>query len=195
MSHDDLMSKPALAAFKNFWAARAPRERRLLAVAAVLLGAALVWQVAIAPALQTWHDAPAKQAALDTQTTHMLRLQAQAKGLQTNAPLARTAALQQLESSAAQWLGPEARVSLQGEQVRITVKAATAEGLSRWMTQARSQAQALPVQAQLQRTTPTTSQPTAATSSPAATPSAAASPVPLQGAAAVWSGTLVLSLR
>lgn len=161
---------PAMqAAWHSFWSARAPRERSLLMLAAALVGTAVLWQIAIAPALQTWREAPARQAALDAQTQQMLKLQNQAKGLQATAPLSRTAALQQLESSAAEWLGPQARVSLQGEQVRISLQAATPEGLSRWLMLARSQAQALPVQAQLQRTT-------------------ADNPT-------VWRGTLVLSLR
>ena len=178
----------ALSAWQAFWSARQPRERRLLLLAAWLIGTALVWQIAVAPALQTWRDAPGQQAALDAQTTQMLQWQAQAKGFQAHAPLSRTEALQKLESSATQWLGPEARVSLQGEQVRITLKAATADGLSNWLAQARSQAQALPVQAQLQRATP----PHSALVTPAALPNPA-SPAP--GAAAVWSGTLVLGLR
>ena len=171
-------SSPALAAVQAFWAARPPRERRLLALAAVVIGSALLWQIAMAPALQTWREAPAKQTTLDVQTGQMLQWQAQAKGLQTTAPLSRTAALQRLESSAAQWLGPDARVSLQGEQVRITLKAAPADGLSRWLEQARNQAQALPTQAQLQRAA-------------VAAPSPA---TPASGSAVAWSGTLVLSL-
>jgi general secretion pathway protein M len=180
-------------AWQAFWLARAPRERRLMLLAAWVIGTALVWQVAVAPALQTWQEAPTKQAALDAQTTQLLQLQAQAKGLQSTPPPSRTSALQALESTAAQWLGPDARVSLQGEQVRVTLKAAPAEGLSRWLAQARSQAQALPVQAQLQRATAPVSAPTpstAVTPAPASPPSPAASP-----AAALWSGTLVLSLR
>ena len=172
-------SSPALIAVQAFWAARPPRERRLLALAAVVIGSALLWQIAMAPALQTWREAPAKQTTLDVQTGQMLQWQAQAKGLQTTAPLSRTAALQRLESSAAQWLGPDARVSLQDEQVRITLKAASADGLSRWLEQARNQAQALPTQAQLQR----------------ATVAATAPATPASGSAVAWSGTLVLSLR
>jgi general secretion pathway protein M len=178
-------------AWLTFWRARAARERRLLLLAALLIGAALVWQITVAPALQTWQEAPAKQAALDAQTTRLLQLQAQAKGLQNTPPPSRTAALQALESSAAQWLGPDARVSLQGEQVRVTLKATPAEGLSRWLAQARSQAQALPVQAQLQRST-------APQPAPASTPASNPSPTPtsvVTPAAAYWSGSLVLSLR
>ena len=164
-----------------------------LVLAALVMGTALLWQVAVAPALQTWREAPGKQTALDAQTAQMLRLQAQAKGLQSTPAVSRTAALQGLERSAAQWLGADARVSLQGEQVRITLKAAPAEGLSRWLAQARSQAQALPVQAQLQRTTAPVSAPT-----PTPTPASATAPPPSPAtapAAALWSGTLVLSLH
>lgn len=183
-----LAAQPALTAVKTFWTARAPRERRLLSLAAAVIGAALVWQIALAPALQTWREAPGKQAALDAQTGQMLQWQLQARSLQTSAAPSRTAALQQLESSAAQWLGPDARVSLQGEQVRITIKAAPAEGLSRWLAQARSQSQALPVQAQLQRAT-------GANTSPASPAAAAPAPTPASGSTVTWSGTLVLSLR
>ncbi len=175
-------------AWQAFWRARAPRERRLMLLAAWVIGTVLVWQVAVAPALQTWQEAPTKQAALDAQTTHMLQLQAQAKGLQSTPPPSRASALQALESTAAQWLGPDARVSLQGEQVRVTLKAAPAEGLSRWLAQARSQAQALPVQAQLQRTT-------APASATAYTPAPVTPPSPATAQAALWSGSLVLSLR
>lgn len=161
-------------AWRTFWTTRPARERSLLRLGASVIGAALLWQLALAPALQTWQEAPAKQAALDAQTTRMHQLQAEARGLQPHTPLPRTTALQMLESSAAQWLGPQSRVSLQGEQVLITLKAAPAEGLSRWLNQARSQAQAQAVQAQLQRATP-------------GNPEASAS--------AAWNGTLVLNLR
>ena len=157
-------------------------------LAAWVIGAALVWQIAVAPALQTWREAPAKQAAIDAQTTRLLQLQAQAKGLQSTPAPSRTSALQALESSAAQWLGPDARVSLQGEQVRVSLKAAPAEGLSRWLAQARSQAQALPVQAQLQRTT-------APASATASTPAPVTPPSSATPQAALWSGSLVLNLR
>lgn len=184
----------ALSAGQAFWAARQPRERRLLVLAALVMGTALVWQTALAPALHTWREAPGKQAALDRQTGQMLAWQAQAKRLQSTPALSRTTALQRLESSAAQWLGPDARVSLQGEQVRITFKAAPAEGLSLWLAQARSQAQALPVQAQLQRSSPVLPAP-----SPAASPASSTVPVTppavSPGSAALWSGTLVLNLR
>ena len=66
-------SSPALAAVQAFWAARPPRERRLLALAAVVIGSALLWQIAMAPALQTWREAPAKQTTLDVQTGQMLQ--------------------------------------------------------------------------------------------------------------------------
>jgi general secretion pathway protein M len=186
-------SHPVLAAFNAFWAARQPRERSLIGLAAAVMGTTLTWQIAIAPALQTWQEAPARQAGLDAQTGQMLQLQAQAKGLRSTAPMSRTAALQLLESSAAQWLGAETKVSLQGEQVRITLKAAPAEGLSRWLAQARSQAQALPVQAQLQKTTAAATPPSLA--APASAPNPVTATPPNTSAQALWSGTLVLNLR
>lgn len=160
-----------LQALQQLWLQRNARERGLLTLAAWVLGLALLWSVALAPALQTWQQAPQKQAALDAQTQRMLQLQAQAQRLQAPATVSRSAALKQLEASAQEWLGPKARVSLQGEQALVTLQAASPEGLARWLALARNKAQAMPLQAQLKRKPPTS-----------------------PGEAVSWSGTLLLSL-
>ena len=52
-------------------------------------------------------------------------------------------------------LGPNARISLQGETATLSLQAAPATALARWLSQARDNAQALPTQAQLQQVSPT----------------------------------------
>ena len=48
------------------WAGRSPRERLLLAIGVWVLSLAALWMLALAPALRTWQEAPARQAQLDT---------------------------------------------------------------------------------------------------------------------------------
>ena len=79
------------------WAGRSPRERVLLAIGVWVLSLAALWMLALAPALRTWQEAPARQAQLDTQSQRMRQLQAQAQGLQKPRAIARTDAALWLE--------------------------------------------------------------------------------------------------
>ncbi|MFM7000798.1 MAG: type II secretion system protein GspM [Limnohabitans sp.] len=146
------------AAFNNWtatlqplWQQRSPRERQLLSLGAAVLGLALVWGVGLAPALHTWQEAPAKQALLDQQTQQMQQLQAQAQRLKTSQALTRSEAIQWLESHLAE-LDPKAKLNPQADLMQISLQAVPAEHLANWLTQAREQAHARPVQAQLQQT-------------------------------------------
>jgi general secretion pathway protein M len=171
------------------WAQRQPRERQLIALLAWLMALAVMWQVALAPALQTLHDAPARQASLDAQTQKMRTLQAEALSLKKPTPITRSEATRWLESSVAETLGAGTRISVQGERATLTLQAAPAAELARWLSQARERAQALPVQAQLQQATATAA-PTAKASNQ--TPSR---PAPTSADAGVrWNGSVVLSL-
>jgi general secretion pathway protein M len=136
------------------WARRSPREQQLLGMGVWVLGLAALWMLALAPALRTWQEAPARQALLDAQSQRMRQLQAQAQALQKPVVLSRADAAKWLEKSLAE-LGPNARISLQGETATLSLQAAPAPALARWLSQARDNAQALPTQAQLQHASPT----------------------------------------
>ncbi len=157
--------------WQTAWTRRSPREQRLLVIGIWLLGLTVLWVLALAPALRTWQEAPARQAQLDTQSQRMRELQAQAQGLQKPAAISRTDAAMWLQKNLAE-LGPNARISLQGDTATLSLQAAPAAALARWLSQARDNAQALPTQAQLQQASP------AGADSPAAT----------------WRGSLVLRL-
>jgi len=167
---------------QELWRQRPPRERRLLALAAVVTGAALLWQWGIAPALATWRQAPARQAELDSKTRQMLLQQAQARQLQAPERIQRPEAVRRLEAAARDLLGPQVQLRVQGDQLRLSLSATPVSGLAQWLGLAREQAQALPQSARLERvaTTPATAP---------ATP--AASPTP---EAPLWRGELVLRL-
>ena len=135
------------------WGRRSPREQLLLGIGVWVLGLATLWVLALGPALRTWQEAPARQALLDAQSQRMGQLQAQAQGLQKPAAISRTDATLWLEKNLAE-LGPNARISQQGDSATLTLQAAPAAALARWLSQARDNAQALPTQAQLQQASP-----------------------------------------
>ena len=139
--------------WQTAWARRSPRERQLLGIGFWVLTLAALWVLALAPALRTWQEAPARQALLDTQSQRMRQLQAQAQGLKKPAAISRTDATQWLEKNLAE-LGSNARISIQGDSATLSLQAAPAAALARWLSQARDNAQALPTQAQLQQVSP-----------------------------------------
>ena len=164
------------------WQQRPPRERSLLALGAAVLLAAVLWSTLVTPAWRVWREAPARQASLEAQTRQMLQLQAEARQLQAPQRIDRATALQLLSSSAAELLGSEAQLTPQGEELRVNLKATTAQGLAQWLALARDKAQARPRLAQLQQRE--------ASTEPATRPSQASD----AGTGVTWSGTLVLRL-
>jgi general secretion pathway protein M len=139
--------------WQTAWARRSPRERQLLGIGFWVLTLAALWVLALAPALRTWQEAPARQALLDAQSQRMRQLQAQAQSLQKPVALSRADAAKWLEKSLTE-LGPNARISIQGDSATLSLQAAPAAALARWLSQARDNAQALPTQAQLQHASP-----------------------------------------
>ncbi len=130
------------------WQALRPREQRGLSLLGALLAVLLFWLIAIAPALNTLRDSDHRRAQIGQQHAHMLALQAQAQALQTRTPISRDEALRNLQG-----LTPSEQIQLnvQGDRVMVQLKAVPAAALASWLTQARSQAQALPVEAHLTR--------------------------------------------
>jgi general secretion pathway protein M len=154
------------------WHALSGREQRGVSVLVGLIGVCLFWALAIAPARNTLQDTHNRRAHIAQQQAHMLALQAQAQALQTRLPLSRDEALHRLQSLSAD---PHLQIMAQGERVTVQLKTVPAPLLSNWLTQARSQAQALPVEAHLTR-------------------HPGASAAPTSAAEVVWDGTMVLTL-
>lgn len=132
------------------WRATSPREQRLLLGAAVLVLGALLWWVALAPALATLKIAESRQRVLDVQWQQMQALQAQAQALQAQPPLAPSVARGLLEASL-KTLGGTAQMSVAGERVTVTLKATSADALAQWLAQVRLNARTAPTEARLNR--------------------------------------------
>ncbi|MBL0427433.1 type II secretion system protein GspM [Ramlibacter alkalitolerans] len=133
------------------WRSLAPREQALVGAAALLVGLALLWWVALAPAIATLRAADAQHGALDAQLLQMRRLQAQARAMQSQPRQSRDDAMRQLETAIREQLGASARYTIAGERVTVTLLNTPADGLARWLTQVRSNARALPGEARLAR--------------------------------------------
>lgn len=167
-------SPKSASALSAHWHTLAPREQHLLRAAVVLIALALLWWLALAPALQTLRSAPARHAALDAQLQQMHTLQAEAEALK-NAPRADPDnALRALQASVTERLGPSARLGLSGDRATLTIKNTAADALALWLVQARSNGKAAAQEAHWTRSS--------ATADPVAHPSAQ------------WNGTLVLAL-
>jgi general secretion pathway protein M len=131
------------------WQALSPREQRGVFVLGALLAVLLFWSVAIAPALNTLRDSDNRRAHIGQQQAHMLALQNQAQALQAARPhLSRDEALRTLQGLTP---SPQIQLNVQGERISVQLKAVPAPTLANWLTQARTQAQALPVEAHLTR--------------------------------------------
>ena len=159
------------------WTALSSREQNLLRWAAILLMLAGLWWWGLAPALNALREAPAQQARLDAQWQYLTDLQTQAQTLQKLPRMTQAAAVKALQNTTSEHLGSGAQVNTTGDRSTVTLNAVNPEALSRWLTQVRTQARAVPVEAHLQRTTPEAN-PTK--------PSGTASPL--------WSGSVVLIL-
>jgi general secretion pathway protein M len=176
-------------AFHQAWQQRSAREQQLMRIAAWVLLATALWIGALAPALQTWHEAPARQALLDATSQQMQQLQAQAQTLKKPSAVSRAEAIRWLEENIPAQLGEQTRWQLEGERLSVQLSNTSPERLASWLGQARERAQALPVQAQLQRSPAETAKPKAPNSASNATdkPELASPQV-------LWQGRLLLSL-
>lgn len=132
------------------WSQISAREQRLVLVAMVLVLVALVWWVALAPALATLRAAPAQHRVLDAQLQQMQRLQAQAASIQAQPVLARDDARRLLEASVKP-MGATAQLMIAGDRVTVNFKGVSADALAPWLTQVRQNAHAVPAEARLQR--------------------------------------------
>jgi general secretion pathway protein M len=142
----------ASAALRVWWRALPGRQRNLLILAGVVVVGALLWWVALQPALQTVRSAPAELDTLEGQLQTMQRLAAEATELRTTPPVNPEQAAAALKA-ATDRLGDKARLNLQGDRAVLTLNGAGTGAVRDWLAEARSGARARPVEASLMRGT------------------------------------------
>ena len=153
-----------LAPLRARWQQTSRREQLALLGGATLLMLAMLWLLAVAPALAILRGAGPQRLALETQLHQMQGLQSQAKALQAQPRLAPDEARRLLEASVKP-LAPSLQIALAGDRATVTLKGMTADALTQWLAQVRLNVRVLPAEARLRR-----------------------------NAAGTWDGTLVLNL-
>ena len=161
---------------QSYWRQMKPREKRMLLTAGAVVLTALVWWLALAPALKTLRLAPAQHRTLDAQIQNMQSLSLEAKALQNQPKLGLEDAQKALQASVTQRFGSTAQLNISGERATLTLKNANPQELAQWLTQARVNARALPSEVKLTRST---------TAAPNASSSAGR---------AGWDGSIVLNM-
>lgn len=139
------------AALRARWAALAPREKVMVAAATALVAVALLWMIAIGPALNVLRSSHEQERQLDAQLEQMLTLEQQARALQSQPKIGHDEAQRLLEHSLRQRLGVTARLAYNGDRATITLAGTAPDALANWLTQARADARALPSEAHLTR--------------------------------------------
>ena len=133
-----------------FWRSRAPRERLILGTAMLLIGVAIVWLIAVQPALRSVREAPAQLDQLDAQLHQMQRLALESKSLRDPVQISPGQAESALKA-ATERLGDAARLTVQGDRATLTVTGVSGTALRAWLGEARSAAHARTIDAQLLR--------------------------------------------
>lgn len=140
----------ALAPVQQWWGGLAARERQAVSVAAAVLGLALVWFVAVQPAVRTLNTAPIERDRLAAQAQAMRLLAGEAGELRAVPPMS----LQQSTDAvraASERLGDRVKLSLQGERAVLSLRELGPQALSDLLSEVRSSARARPIEAKLTR--------------------------------------------
>lgn len=133
------------------WSRLAGRDKNLIRLAVLLVLATLLWQFSVAPSLASLRSADAQAKTLTAQLQRMQAMQAQAQALQKQPVLGFDEAVRALTAATRQTLGATAQLSMAGDRASITLKAASADALAEWLTQARLNARSVPLEARLVR--------------------------------------------
>lgn len=149
------------------YAALDSREQRGLLLAVSLLVLLLLIGVGVLPAVRSLRAGPQllQQQAVQLQALQLLQVRAQT--LQALPLLDQAAAVDSLQASMG-LLGGNAEISVGDQRVHLVLRATPAQALAEWLARARAEAHSVPIEARLTREG--------------------------QADAALWSGSLVMSL-
>lgn len=176
MKQDNALNT-ALEPLRQRWAGLAQREQNLVLIAGSILLLALVWWVALAPALQSLRTAPVRHAAADRELQNMLQMQAQAELLRQQPQTNNADVRAQLEQSVKTEMAATAQLQWLGNRAQITLSNTPAPALARWLSQVRDNSHASVAEMKLNRAAVDTADASANTA-----------------AITRWSGNLLLDL-
>ncbi len=132
------------------WDSLGERERLALQLVAWVLGALLIWLIAVKPGMRTLRQAPEQLATLEAQLQDMQALAQEVRELRATPAVPAALAIQALQA-ASEHLGPGAQLSLSGDRAILNLNGVSAPALQAWLGEVRSAARAKPLEAKLQR--------------------------------------------
>ena len=186
-------SLQAQSQLRQRWDTLGARERRLVLIAALVVGTALLWWIALGPALSTLKKAQAQHTELDAQLQQMQGLKAQAGTLAALPRISVEDARRLLDASLKQTLSASAQMVVVGNRATVTLKGASPDLLAQWLLQARINARAVPSEVRLVKAAPPAI-PANPPASPPANPVPGAAPAVVAAIPVRWDGTVVLTL-
>jgi general secretion pathway protein M len=136
----------ALQTLKDRWQQMARREQRLVLAALVLVGVAVVWLVAVAPALTLLKKAPQQHQELDAQLAQMQVMQVKVQALRAQPVVTASSARSALEAATTS-LGSNAQMAVQTDRVTVTFKGVAPAVLAQWLATVRQNARMVPNEA------------------------------------------------
>jgi general secretion pathway protein M len=139
--------------FLNSFQALPEKDRQRLLGLGVLLVVLLLWTWNLAPALKTLREVPLQLTQLDAQTQQLKAMQAQVQTLQKSPRIKINEATTLLQQAASERLGAGARLNMEGSRATLTLSGVSADSLAQFLALARTQSQAMPIEAHLQKYT------------------------------------------
>lgn len=139
-------------ALQSRWQASSRREQGLVLSAIAVVAVALLWWVALAPALAVLRTADALRQSQEVELQHMQRLQQQARTLMALPTRNEIEARRALEGTL-KILGESAGLGTQMDRLVITLKGVQAQPLVQWLANVRQNVQLVPQEARLKRNT------------------------------------------
>ncbi len=171
------------------WQGLSARERLLVSVFLGVFGVWLFVSIAISPSLRTLNSAQQQRAEVAQQIVQMHALQQRAQELQRTKPLSRDESVRNLQSITPAG-NPALQMTIQGDRVLVQLKNLSASQLANWLAQARSNAQALPDEVHISRSTSSSVSASTSVSASSSINSTSNSTI----AITAWDGQIILRL-
>ncbi len=140
----------ATTGLQTAWRRLGARERSLVTWVGALLGALLLWALAVRPAWTAAQESVRRLPQLDAQLTEMQRLAVESRELRGVPRLQLQQASAALKT-ASDAMGAAGKLTLAGERGTLTLTNATGDQVQRWLVDARTTARARTIEAKLTR--------------------------------------------
>lgn len=136
----------------GWWQSIPPQTRTLGILVSAAVAVVLLSALTIVPSLKVIRFAPADHQKLDQQLDLMRNLATQAQSAKAQPKPVADDALKFLDDSVKQTLAATAQMTVSGDRATVTLKNASPESVTAWLTTLRSTGRLLPAEAKLTRT-------------------------------------------